>query len=353
MNVTLVWRTDVHMADEGPASRTDDWAKTVLGKLDQIGRIATEVNAIAVIDGGDFFHVKSPVRNSHEVASRVAEVHNKYPCPTFANVGNHDCKYGDLAFLPEQPLNVLFTTGVFKRLYDDHEVFFGPGDSKSPKAYPCINGVWLDGDPFSVVSDGTPIVRVVGIPYHGTKYDLTRFSSIIKGPEDHLVVIAHVLASQSGGTMFESEDIVQYADLLNLCPQASVFAFGHWHKDQGVTEIASGKFVVNIGSLTRGSISQDDQVREPAVAILRFSCDGPPVIQVRRLDVALASQVFDLSARVEAETRTQEMEAFADGIRATISANRGPSLEDTVRNMPNLADPIKELALGFLEEAKV
>jgi len=40
--ITLVWRTDAHLADKPPQSRTDDWAETVLDKLRQVGEIAVK-----------------------------------------------------------------------------------------------------------------------------------------------------------------------------------------------------------------------------------------------------------------------------------------------------------------------
>src|SRR3989344_4231877 len=130
--IRLVWRTDVHMADSGPSSRTDDWTETVLGKLGQVRDVAKKWGASAIIDGGDFFHIKSPSRNSHELIQRVARHHSDYPCPVFCCPGNHDSVYGDYAFLGQQPLGVLFAAGVYKRLYDEHEAIFvesaGGGD---------------------------------------------------------------------------------------------------------------------------------------------------------------------------------------------------------------------------------
>ena len=90
MPVTLVWRTDVHLSDHTPRSRTDNWTDTVLRKLSDIGEIARKSGANAVIDGGDFFDIKAPGRNSHALIRRAMEVHRDYPCPVYANVGNHD-----------------------------------------------------------------------------------------------------------------------------------------------------------------------------------------------------------------------------------------------------------------------
>ena len=199
MPVRLVWRTDVHMADRGPESRTDNWPTTVLDKLGQVRTVAEKVGAAAILDGGDFFHVKSPSRNSHALVQMTAEHHADYPCPVYCTPGNHDCTYGDYSFLPQQPLGVLYSTGVFKRLYDQHDAVFE--------------------------QDGVK-VRVVGVPYHGTKYDLDRFRAIKKGDEQHLVCVAHVLASEKGGTMFEGEDIVRYSDLLDTAPDLYCFLPG-------------------------------------------------------------------------------------------------------------------------------
>lgn len=317
--ITLVWRSDVHMADVPPQSRTDDWTATLLGKLSQVGDIARNVGATAVLDGGDFFHVKSPTRNSHELVRRVAAVHATYPCPVYANVGNHDLKYGALEFLLESPLAVLFEAGVFRRLYDGHEATF--------------------------VSDGIK-VRVVGIPYHGTKYDLNRFRSIVKGDEDHLVVMAHCLASPAGGTLFEAEDVVGYNTLANLDP--TVWAFGHWHKDQGIKEIAPGKWVANVGALSRGSLSQDDLNRTPTVVVMRFAKQAVTLEPVQ-LAVAPAKDVFNMAERTRTVTRQNVMDAVVDRLRGTLNMREGGSLLDLVRGATSVPEPIRERTASYLE----
>lgn len=319
--ISLVWRTDVHIADVAPQSRTDDWAQTILGKLGQVGNIARQVKACAVLDGGDFFHFKSPSRNSHELISKVAHVHSEYPCPVYGNIGNHDLKYGSLEFLAESPLAVLFESGVFKRLYDQHEAVF------------CQNGV---------------TVRVVGIPYHGTKYDRNRFTSITKGDEDYLVVMVHCLASQAGGMMFEAEDIIGYQELVNLDPD--VWCFGHWHKDQGITEIARGKWVVNTGSMSRGSISQDDLTRKPSCVVLRFSPENVTFEQVA-LVVDPPEEVFNLAGRARAEARETTMADVVDRIKGKLNMREEGSVLDLVRDALQIPAPIRERAAHYLERA--
>ena len=327
MSVNLVWRTDVHMADKGPASRLDDWPETVLHKLGQVRDLALEVNAAAILDGGDFFHIKSPGRNSHSLIHRVAEHHANYPCPVYCTPGNHDSVYGDYSFLPQQPLGVLFSTEVYRRLYDEHEAVFTSPVSPEFK------------------------VRVVGIPYHGNRYDMDRFHSIQKGDEDVLICVAHVLASKQGGTMFEGEDIVRYRDLLETAPD--VYCFGHWHMDQGV-EILEGdsgeKHFINLGSLTRGSLSQDELRREPASAVIRCSPGGVEV-DVHRLIVLPAEEVFDVEGRARQVRQQLEMDAFVTRIRDALAPpEESLDLRESVLGIEDLPNDVRERALDYLEK---
>lgn len=354
LKLRLVWRTDVHLSDRPPQSRRDDWESSLIGKLEQIRHIAHNMKAMAVLDGGDFFHVKSPVRTPHRLIQRVAELHKTYSCPVYATVGNHDCVYGDIDFLPQQPLGVLFATGVFQRLYNEHEVYFGPGvwDGTGEGVYPYnrATDAWAAGDPFQYATDRddrVPIVRVVGVPYHGTSYDMARLSGIGKGREDYLVVIAHMLASKRGGTMFEREDIVSYDDLAGMA--GDLFCFGHWHKNQGVKEIAPGKFVVNVGSLSRGSLAEDDVGRIPTCALLSF---GDRIeIEERELVVQPPRDVFDLAGRQKRIERDQSAEHFVKSLKESLGWDKPKeSLLEQVRTIPDLPDEVRERVLLYLEE---
>lgn len=320
MSIKLVWRTDVHISDRGPISRKDDWASTVLDKLQQVSDIARERGAHAVIDGGDFFHEKSPKKCSHELIRRIVEVHEKYPCPVWANVGNHDCIRGDIANLPKQPLEVLFSTGVFKRNYDEHEAIFEE------------NGVK---------------VRVVGVPYHGTTYDLDRLLNIERKDEDWLFVSAHLLASQAGGSMFGAEDIVAYKDLVT--GTADLYAFGHWHSDQGVTRISEDTQVINVGSLTRGSLSDDNMKRRPKVVCIEFTKDEI-ILEPIELKIKPPEEVFDLEGRVREESRSMVVENFVESIKKTLASDTKKPLEDIVEDL-KVSDDVREVALQYLEES--
>lgn len=329
MSINLLWRTDVHLSDRAPKSRIDDWTESVLGKLRQTVALAKKFDA-RILDGGDFFHVKSPTRNSHRLVRLVAEVHQAVE--TWANVGNHDCKYGDMAHLNEQPLGVLFETGVFQRLYDEHEAVFEEGPLK---------------------------VRVVGIPYHGTSYDLKRFTAIERGDEDYLVVIAHCLASKDGGEMFGSEDIIKY-EFLEKLDQVDVWCFGHWHKNQGIHTLPSVqrgpherlRYIINVGSLTRGALTQDEMTRIPEVVRMTFEASDKYELERIPLAVQDAKDVFNVEGRVRQEARESTMETFVKNIEEALLRTDQMSLIDIVMGMKEVPQEVRERAAHFLEQAQ-
>lgn len=328
MSIKLLWRTDVHLSDRTPTNRKDKWSDTVIRKLEKIGSLAKEHNVNAVLDGGDFFDIKSPSRNSHSLVRRVIETHREYPCPTYANVGNHDCVYGDYSYLHQQPLGVLFASGCFQRLYDEHEIIFETVSED-------ILGF-----------ETTLKVRVVGVPYHGTEYDLERLTSITKGDEDYLICIAHLLASKKGGSMFEGEDIIKYADLEHLDPD--VWCFGHWHCDQGIEKVGN-KTIINVGSLTRGSLSQDNLDRIPCAVLITIDENG---ISTERLDIEIenADDVFHIDRRIKQELKANTMEDFIENVKTQLSQEvQKETVLDTVRAMGGISEDVREKAIHYLE----
>jgi len=249
--IRLVYRSDVHLAVQPPQSRTDDWASTVMGKLDQVAEIAREVGAQAILDGGDFFHIKSPGRTTHDLVRQVSAAHAGYVL-VYANVGNHDCKYGDLTFLSESPLGVLFASGVFKQCFNEHEAVF---ESRGVK------------------------VRVVGIPYHGKVYDKDRLKALKKGDETYLVVMAHLLAAPSGGEMFGGEDILAYSELADLAPDVWCFLPGtkivDWNSRQIDIESVSESLAVG-GRSGPVVIENVHPVREVNEDVVILDVEGVP-----------------------------------------------------------------------------
>jgi DNA repair exonuclease SbcCD nuclease subunit len=320
----ILWRTDVHLSDKTPRRRTGSWTDDVINKLKWVGEKASEIDADLILDGGDFFDVKSPVKNSHSLVRRACEVHSEYPCPTYALVGNHDVKYGKIDYLPEQPLGVLFSSRTFRKFGDEDEIILER------------NGVKL---------------RIVGVPYHGVEYDFERLKNIKKGDEDYLAVACHLLARRGKtGSMFESEDIIGY-DFLNTLTDVDCWFFGHWHKDQGIVQLPNKSWVVNVGSLTRGSLHLDDLDRSPCVVEMEATSEGLSLV---RHDVPIrpAESAFKIEEALRDKEDVSRMEDIVEKMRALSKSGwDSMSLGDKVREMA-LPNEVKEQVLLYLEEVE-
>lgn len=319
--ISFLVRTDVHISDRPPESRTDDYLETVLGKLRQIGNMARDLNVTAVLDNGDFFHHKSAAKNSHHLVKQVVEVHRAYPCPVYENPGNHDFPYGNVEYVAKQPLGVLFTTGIFRRM-EDH--------------------VFEDGNGLKV--------RVVGFPY---KMEFTPFEfDVERGDEDVLIVCAHTYASPTGTESFGREKFLSYADLAGCTPD--IFVFGHLHVDQGIVQMG-GKTFINLGSLTRGSLTNDNLSRIPRIGHIRVTKDPEAgvAIHTEALEIAVrpASEVFDLAKHERIKQERKDMDAFIQTLSRSASLQDEEDVRAAIGGMGAFEADVRERALAYLERA--
>jgi DNA repair exonuclease SbcCD nuclease subunit len=318
--ISFLVRTDVHINDRPPESRCDDYLETVLGKLKQIGDIAREREVDAVLDNGDFFHNKAASRNSHLLVRKVADLHRAYyPCPVYENPGNHDFPYANVDYVEKQPLGVLFSTGIFERM-TDHT--FEDGDLK---------------------------VRVVGFPYK-VEFDAFEFD-IERGDEDVLIVAAHTYASPTGTESFGKEQFLSYQDLAECTPD--VFIFGHLHVDQGI-QMVKGKPFFNLGSLTRGSLTNDNLERTPRIGYLRIEkVDGEVEITTEPIPIEVkpSSEVFDLEKHERIKQERKDIDQFIDTLSRSASVDEEDNIRKAIEGLEDFDHDVRNRALRYLEAA--
>jgi predicted phosphodiesterase len=230
--------------------------------------------------------------------------------------------YNNLELIERQPLGVLYGCGVFEHLRDQ------------------------------VFQDGDFRVRVVGVPYN-PKRTLDQLKAIQKQPgDDFLVCIVHALATENPPSKlddFFGETVFRYADLVT--PDGpDVWAFGHWHRDQGVMQVG-GKWFVNQGAVSRGALTHENIMRTPQVALIEFEATGP-LIQTIPLIVAPASDVFDMERKERADAELNKIEDFILLLHNDSSFDSEQSAEDNIRAMQDVASDVRDLALEYLANAR-
>jgi DNA repair protein SbcD/Mre11 len=317
----FIFRTDTHVADKSPASWKGDYPEEIWSNLAQIGGLAKQHSATAVLDGGDYFHVKSASRNSHALIYRTASTHRDYPCPTWCVEGNHDLAYNNLESLDRQPLGVLYGCGVFNHLRE------------------------------AVFTDGGMQVRVVGVPYHPRRA-LGELLAIRKQPgDDFLIAVVHALAADNPPEKVEDffgEPVFRYSDLVSD-DGPDVWSFGHWHRDQGVVEI-NGKRFVNQGAVSRGSLTHENVARTPQVSLIECEPTGI-IVRTLPLVVAPASDVFDMERKERIETEKRSIDSFLEHLQQDTNFDPTQSIDVNIHTLDFAAD-VRDLALKYLAEAR-
>lgn len=319
--LSFLFRTDVHVADHSPVSWKADYPTEIWSNLEQIGQIAKAHEVNAVLDGGDYFHIKPASRNSHQLVEKSARIHKAYPCPTFSIEGNHDMSANNLESISKQPLGVLYATGVFQHLREQ------------------------------VFKDGDLQVRVVGVPYDPNRAleDLLR---IEKKPGDtHLITIVHALAGLNPPASVEdffNEPVFRYGSLVRR-NGPDIMCFGHWHTDQGVEQI-EGRHFVNHGSVSRGALVRENLTRVPKVSILEI--DGGDIrIKEIPLQVAPAEDVFDLEKKAAHDREQDSIDQFVLTLMADNSFDPEIPVEENIKSL-GFANDVREEALRFIELAR-
>lgn len=319
--LAFLFRTDTHVSDRSPASWKGDYPAEVWSNLEQVGQFARQHDVKAVLDGGDYFHVKAATRNPHALVTRTAEIHRAYPCPVYCVEGNHDIAYNNLDSVPKQPLGVLYAAKVFEHLRE------------------------------AVFEDGGMRVRVVGVPYSPFR-KLDELRAIQKNPgDDFLIAVVHALAGADPPPSVEDffgEPVFRYQDLVT--PDGpDVFAFGHWHKDQGIVEF-EGKQFVNRGALSRGALIRENTERTPSATLLEVRPSGIVTVTLPMV-VAPAADVFDFERKERAEAEGVEIDNFVTTLRASAEYDPSLSIEANLQAL-DFARDVRDLALGYLERAR-
>ena len=319
--LAFLFRTDTHVSDRSPASWKGDYPAEIWSNLEQVGRFAKERDVRAVLDGGDYFHVKAATRNPHALVARTAEIHRVYPCPVYCVEGNHDIAYNNLDSVPKQPLGVLYAAKVFEHLRE------------------------------AVFEDGGMRVRVVGVPYSPFR-KLDELRAIQKQPgDDFLIAIVHALAGADPPPSVEDffgEPVFRYHELVT--PDGpDVWCFGHWHKDQGIVEI-DGKQFVNQGALSRGALIRENTERTPSATLLEVQPSGILTVTLPMV-VAPAVDVFDFERKERAEAEGVEIDNFVATLRASADYDPSLSIEANLQAL-DFAREVRDLALGYLERAR-
>jgi hypothetical protein len=321
--VRFLITNDLHVSDRRPESRTDNYIDELFGLLDQIEQAANRLKLDGVLVAGDIFHRKPGI--SLGVLARLAfwcRRLQELGCPVIIIPGNHDLRYDRYESLLPHP-----ETG---------------DPSTQPLAFLIDLGLVINVS--TLRTAGTPLPYVIEKPSTGEKAafygvpfpdafemdEWVRLGKVIAeqqhDPMTTVFVLGHCFADMDGGDYY-GEPIMSYRQLSQFVP-ADVFAFGHDHSDGGI-ELLDAKVphrvgmwrqaFVNLGALSRGTLTDEDISRSVDVAIVvtdeAHPDKLPPTLTRAALQTIPASQLFDLEKRARLKEEHTAITAFVTRLR--------------------------------------
>lgn len=318
--IRFLTSSDEHLSDVAPGFRKDDYRNAILSKIRYQGLIGNKSNINALLRGGDFFHHKAANRTTHSTIQLTADIHKEFQFPTYALAGNHDMSNNQLeSVFSQQPLGVLYKTGVFSRLND------------------------------TIFESGSLKCRVVGVDFT-PDMGFDDLSRLVQKREDdgYVIAVVHALAEHNPKdktSEFFHETVFDYRDLVfNNCPD--VYVFGHYHKDQGIQEVMGTKFV-NLGSISRGSLTFENLNRTPKSSLITINSQGISIEEVP-MECADSVDIFDLETKNKMDKERKSIDDFINKLK-TDAVQGDFNIATFVSNLP---DEVRVVAQQIIDAAE-
>lgn len=325
-SISFLTFTDVHISSINPQSRLGDYQSDIINKLQQIKLAGEKLKVNFFVFGGDLFNLKAPMRNPHEINTKLIRLFQSFPAPIYATEGNHDLRADSYDTFHEQPISVIYAS---KALVQARSI------------QTTINGITVGIRSF-------PFCEAPDIP------------DLPKAPVDNQlnICILHLYSSLGGGNLFRTK-IYTYDEIGDL--NDDIFVMGHYHPDQGIQTITShGKeqVFVNVGALSRGSIAEDDIKRDPKIGYVKVAIedDGKVTYQAQaiKLNVKPVSEAFNIDAKKEEEQRTVKISEFVAELSQNVieSETEDDLIQREVAGM-KIEEKVMKRVLGFIAEADI
>lgn len=322
---------DVHASAVNPESRVGDYTGDIMAKLDQIGQVGRKVQADFYILAGDLFNLKYPMRNPHSLNTTLAKVFKEYGAPIYATEGNHDLRNDSYETFHEQPLSVLYESGVLEQARNE--------------LFTLENGM---------------SIQIRSFPFE-EEPDIASMPKCRRVADYHIAIL-HLYSSPLGGSLHGMK-IYSYPEIAELGDD--MFVMGHYHIDQGIRVIPHGDrevTFVNVGAVSRGAMVEDNLDRTPRIGYITLNkikdgyrtLDGATTdAKSVRLRVKPASEVFDLDAKKDERRRMDEAEAFVEKLRMEEDEVDGMDRLDSAIESLDVEKDVLDSVRHYLQEADI
>lgn len=338
MSLFLLY-SDPHICDRAPSSCQDTYTDDLFGLLYQTVKVARERKVAAVACAGDFFHIKTPSRTSHELVNRAIDLIHAYPCPVYIVPGNHDIRHDRLESLDSQPLGTLYRRGA-RRLQGWAD------DETGVLEFPLFGVPWLQGygDYGAWEGDGPhPPIE------HALSAALCDYRAVDATRARPTLVVAHAPLYPPGQeSPYEYFPAQRWAEAMG--GGGNVF-YGHVHESHGTYGFydENGQITfANFGALSRGSLHEYNLTRQVGCTLWDSDTGAFEFVP---LDAKPASEVFRLTERQQVTDMQGRLDDFLASVGGTTL--EAVSVESVIAHIRTLGigPAAEDLATELLTEA--
>jgi DNA repair exonuclease SbcCD nuclease subunit len=288
--------TDSHFTNKRPLSRTDDnWVATQSRKLDEFFRVSEEMQAKALVHGGDLFNQPKGSLIDRALDQWLMEKFRKAPAPWYAIPGNHDLFGHKVDSLKNHPYGCLEKAGLITSVMWPRYALVGtdPIVLITGKEYhPDGPATWLESlrDDETLINWKKDISQEYGVPVFA-------------------LALCHNFWGPSNNWQF-GETVTSYSEICST--GIDVVLAGHDHACKGIQIIEDDdgfKWVIEPGALLRGTIAEKDIGREPKMVVMNFESGGHHDIYLWTIPHEPPELVFNFENQ-EKKKKRQEVEVM-------------------------------------------
>jgi DNA repair exonuclease SbcCD nuclease subunit len=263
---------DLHLTNHRPERRKDDYFQTLLGKLKQAMDIFRREGIEWVIQVGDFFDTPTV---ANRVKAGVLDLLRQYEQKILCVYGQHDITGHSAATLPNSPLAVLQAAGVAmilgRRKIDNLTVVYGAS-----------------------FGEGMPSPH----------------------PDDLNILVTHQMIGNR--PLYPGQPLESPRVFLRKHPEYNLVICGDYHYP--FQDSYDGRLIVNAGAIPRKTITDVDLGLQPSVLTIDLETMN---VETHQLDVADASEVFDLTREVKPEKDEAALQRLVEDLRNSHATKTG------------------------------
>ena len=331
--VRFIVTGDLHFRMENPRSRKDNYAVSLLAKLDEACAMAQKHNATAVIIPGDIFDSSSVgVSTISELAWAFQRLQKGYGVPIWAISGNHDLPAGNKAALSRTPLGLLNKLGILRDIEKHPDMF--------------NERVNISGCGFDFKTDTEEGLH----QFNASDYGYQTEEGIVFDEGSVRIHVVHSMLMATSPTFSMRHTLINQVET-----NADIIISGHYHEGFGIIRRKDGKLFINPGALCRLSASKAEMGRTVQVALLTirsktdFDAELIPLQSARP-----AEEVLDREAIVEKVEHENWLDSFFESLdkEGEVKFLGVREIVDSIASREKILPVVKEEALRRIGEAR-